>query len=35
VFGQVRNVAFGRPAPAGNELLAAAVASMVLRGVGS
>jgi AcrR family transcriptional regulator len=35
VFGQVRNVAFGRPAPAGNEKLAAAVASMVMRGVGA
>jgi AcrR family transcriptional regulator len=33
VFGQVRNVAFGRPAPASNEALAAAIASMVMRGV--
>jgi TetR/AcrR family transcriptional regulator of autoinduction and epiphytic fitness len=35
VFGQVRNVAFGRPAPASNEALAAAVASMVMRGIGA
>lgn len=35
VFGQVRNVAFGRPAPATDEVLARAIAAMVMRGVGA
>jgi TetR/AcrR family transcriptional regulator of autoinduction and epiphytic fitness len=35
VFGQVRNLAFGRPAPASHEALAAAMAAMVMRGIGT
>jgi AcrR family transcriptional regulator len=35
VFGQLRNVAYGSPAVATNEVLASAIASMVLRGVGA
>lgn len=35
VFGQLRNAAYGIPAPATNQVLAAAIAEMVLRGVGS
>ena len=35
VFGQMRNVAYGSPALATNEVLASAIASMVLHGVGA
>jgi AcrR family transcriptional regulator len=35
VFGQLRNAAYGSPAVATNEVLASAIASMVLRGIGT
>jgi AcrR family transcriptional regulator len=33
VFGQMRNAAYGNPAPATNEVLASAIASMVMEGI--
>lgn len=35
IFGQLRNAAYGSPAVATNEVLASAIASMVLRGIGN
>ncbi|HEY7034129.1 MAG TPA: helix-turn-helix domain-containing protein [Thermomicrobiales bacterium] len=34
VFGQLRNAAYGTPAPATNDALASAIASMVMGGIG-
>jgi AcrR family transcriptional regulator len=35
VFGQMRNVVYGNPAPATNDALAAAIAALVMHGVGA